>query len=211
MMEKLIELTNRIEDKELRKKVIDYLKNPTLSHKDFKKYPKEKIERAKTYFTVGGNTVERDVLNHTISVVETCISIADSIEKNFGTKIKKDILIAGALVHDIMKIYEWKLTKGGTEHTGIMLDHSFLGVSELYRREFPEEVIHLVASHFGEGGTTPPRTIEAFTLHNVDNMFSIIEHHINSGEGGKQVPILLLDEETLKKLGEKSEQEKPSD
>lgn len=66
-MEKLIELAQKIEDENLRKKVIDFIKNPKLSHEDFKKYPAMKIEEAASIFTVsspsGQISVERDVLN----------------------------------------------------------------------------------------------------------------------------------------------------
>lgn len=209
-MQKLLELANKIEDKELRKKVTDYLKNPTPTHKDFKKYPEEDLEKARTPFVVGGTPALRDVLNHTTAVTETCINVAEALQKNFGIKLNRDVLIAGALLHDVMKLFEWKMTKEGPEHTGLPLDHTLLGVAELYRREFPEEVIHMVASHPGEAGTTQPRTAEAFLLHQVDNMLSIIEHNAASGSeiSKKQIPVLILDEETLQKIKKSSEDEK---
>lgn len=203
-MERLIELANQIKDNDLRKKVVDFLKNPTLSHKDFKKYPKEDIKKAKTPFTVGNaGTVQRDVLKHTISVTELCVKTAEIAEKNYGVKINKDHLIAGAILHDMMKLFEWRLDKDGDpEHTGVLLDHSFLGVAELYHRDFPERVIHMVASHFGEHGPTPPRNFEALILHHVDNMLSLVEFHQNAGGHPKEhnMPILVLDEDTIKKL-----------
>ncbi len=211
-MQKLLDLANKIEDKELRKKVIDFLKNPTLEHKDFKKYQRGDWEKTKTPFAVGGTPALRDVLNHTVAVAEACLTIADSLKKNFGIKMKKDTLLAGALLHDVMKLFEWKMTKNGPEHTGITMDHTLLGVAELYKREFPEDVIHLVASHPGEYGTTQPRTAEAFLLHQVDNMMSIIEHNALTGGSSeiseKQIPILFLDEGTLEKIKKSSEDEK---
>jgi 7,8-dihydroneopterin 2',3'-cyclic phosphate phosphodiesterase len=209
-MKRLIELAKQIKDDELRKKVIDFLKNPTLSHKDFKKYPKAKVEDVKTLFAVGGNVVERELLNHTISVTETCIAIADIIQKNYGIPINKDYLIAGALLHDIMKVFEWKVKGNEIEHTGILLDHSALAVAELYHRGFPEQVIHMIASHLqGESGPTPPRNFEALILHHVDTMLSLTEFHWNAMQKPKQkYPVVVLDEETIKKLGEDSEKEK---
>ncbi len=206
-MQKLIELAEKIQDKELRKKVINYIKNPTPSHKDFKKYPIEKIENVQTPFSVGNlGTAIRDVLNHTVSLAEICIQTADSLEKNFGLKVNKDYLIAGALLHDVMKVVEWQMTKEGPKHTGSLLDHSMLGVAELYRRDFPEGVIHIVASHFGESGPTPPRNYEALIVHHIDSMLSIAEFQMNAGKQSSQLPILVLDEETMKRLGEKSEE-----
>ena len=205
-MEKLIALAQKIQDKELKKKVIDFIKNPQPTHKDFKKYPVEKIEKAQTPFSVGNlGTAMRDVLNHTTAVTEICIQTADSLEKHFGLKVNKDYLIAGAVLHDVMKVIEWQMSKEGPRHTGVLLDHSMLGVAELYRRDFPEAVIHIVASHFGEGGPTPPRNYEALILHNIDSMMSLAEFQMGMSQQQSQMPILVLDEETLKKLGEESE------
>ncbi len=207
-MERLIELAKKIKDKELRKKVIDFLKDPKLSHKEFKKYPRMKIEEAGSMFTVtspqGGIAVERDVLNHTIALVDLCLKTADSLEKNYRILINQDHLIAAAILHDIGKIFEWKKTKGGFEPTGVLLDHTMLGTAELYRREFPEKVIHIVASHFGEAGPTPPRTFEALILHYCDTLLSLTEFHLYGAKSQAQQPVQLvvLDESALKKISE---------
>jgi 7,8-dihydroneopterin 2',3'-cyclic phosphate phosphodiesterase len=207
-MERLIELANQIKDNGLRKRVVDFLKNPSLSHKEFKKYPKEDLKKAVTPFSVGGaGTVKRDVLNHTIAVTELCIKTAEVAEKNFGVKVNKDYLIAGAVLHDMMKLFEWKLDEDGDPmHTGVLLDHSFLGVAELYAKGFPERVIHMVASHFGEHGPTPPRNFEALILHHVDNMLAVVEFHQSGGHAKEHhMPIVVLDEDTIKKLRESKE------
>jgi len=210
-MKQLIELAQNIKDEELKKGVVDFLKDPKLSNKDFKKYPRMKIEEAATMFTVGSasgsSSVERDVLNHTVTLTNLCISTAKELEKNYGVVMNKDYLIAAALLHDIGKIFEWKRNGENLEHTGVMLDHTMLQTAELYARGFPEGVIHIVASHFGEGGPTPPRNLEALIMHHLDNMISLAEFHISSGKQ-KDMPmqLLLLDEETLKKMaGEKPE------
>lgn len=207
-MKELIELAGKIKDVELRKKVVEFLKDPSLSNKYFKKYPREKMEKVKSPFSVGGGpSVERgNLIKHTLVVTESCLKIAETIEKQYGVQINKDYLIAGALLHDLMKMYEWKNGKTGTEHTGIMLDHSFLGVSELYHRDFPEGVIHLIAAHFGEHGPTPPRNFEALILHYIDTLVSLIEYHFYGAMKVSEPQMVLLDEETIKKIiGEKTE------
>ncbi|MFH0711271.1 MAG: HDIG domain-containing metalloprotein [Candidatus Aenigmatarchaeota archaeon] len=207
-MKELIELSLKIKDKELREKVVAFIKNPQPANKDFKKYPKEKYEDAGAPFNAGEGSVERDLIKHTVTLTELCFETAKSLEKNFGLKINSDYLVAAAILHDIMKIYEWKRTKGGLEHTGVMLDHSFLGVAELYHRDFPEEVIHIVASHIGENGPTPPRSYEALILHYLDSMLSLTEYHYLGKKAQEESRIMLFDEETLKKLiGEKTEKE----
>jgi 7,8-dihydroneopterin 2',3'-cyclic phosphate phosphodiesterase len=207
-MEELLELAEKIKDKELKKKVVELLKDPSLSHEEFKKYPRENIENVKTPFTVAGHgTVERgNLVKHIACVTELCVKIAEDLEKNYRIPINMDYLIAGALLHDIMKIFEWKVEGNEIKHTGILLDHSTLGVAELYRRDFPEGVIHLIASHLGETCPTPPRNFEALILHYVDSLVSMVEFHLSPP---KEQPfqVLLVDEETVKKLtGEDAEE-----
>jgi len=202
-----MELANKIKDVKLRRKVIEFIKDPSLSHKDFKKYPRMSIDEAKCLFSLGsGNiTAERDILNHSIALADLCLKVADVLEKNYNISVNRDHLLAAALVHDIVKIYEWKKTKGNIEHTGILLDHSMLGVAELYRREFPEKVIHIVASHFGESGPTPPRNIEALVFHYCDTLLSLIEFHRGAKPTPQSIQLFLIDKEFVKKLSDETE------
>jgi 7,8-dihydroneopterin 2',3'-cyclic phosphate phosphodiesterase len=203
-MKRLIELAQNIKDEELKKKVVEFLKDPKLSNKDFKKYPCTKIEEAGSMFTIGGPagtaSVERDVLNHTVTLTNLCISTTKEMEKNYGITINKDYLIAAALLHDIAKTFEWKRGKQGLEHTGVMLDHTMLATAELYARGFPEGVIHIVAAHFGESGPTAPRNLEALLMHHLDNMISLVEFHICGNKKQEPMQLILLDEETIKKI-----------
>ncbi len=211
-MKRLIELAEKIKDQDLRKKVLEFLRDPKLSSAAFKKYKGVPIEKAGSVFTVSGpggsSSVERDVLNHTVTLANLCLKTADTIEENYGVKINKDYLTAAAILHDISKIFEWKRGPQGFEHTGVMLDHTMLGVAELYHRNFPEGVIHIVASHFGENGPTPPRNFEALLFHHLDSMVSLIEFHVYGAKQEQPMQLVLFDEEMLRKLGEKTE-EKP--
>jgi len=207
-MQKLIELAQKIKNEELRKKVVEFLKNPSLSNKDFKKYPRMKLEEARTLFAVGpAGPVEREILNHTIALVDLCIKTAETMEKVYGIPINKDNLIAAAILHDLMHLYEYKKGKEGIEHTGMMLDHTMLAVAEYYHRDFPEDVIHIIAAHAGEQGTTTPRNFEALIFHHLDNMLSLVEFHAYGAKQSQQpMQLLVLDEETIKKIaGEKTE------
>jgi hypothetical protein len=78
-----------------------------------------------------------------------------------------------------------------------MLDHTMLATAELYTRNFPEEVIHIVASHFGEAGPTPPRTFEALIFHHLDSLVSIIEYY-DRFKKKLDHQIIFLNEEDLK-------------
>lgn len=205
-MKRLIELAQKIKDVELRENVVKFLKDPGLAHKDFKKYPRMKIADVRTPFVVGNQTVavERDVLNHSIALADLCLKTVDSLDKNYGIPLNQDHMLAAAILHDIMKIFEWKKGPQGVEHTGILLDHTMLGVAELYRRKFPEGVIHIIASHFGEAGPTPPRNFEAVVFHYLDTLLSVVEYRLYAMTTPQtQMPVVLLDEKALKELIEK--------
>jgi len=207
-MQKLIELAGEIENDDLRKKVIDLIKNPKLSNPKFQKYPKEDIEKVRTPFSVSDmGVVEREVVNHTATNTELCLKIADTFEKNYGVKVDRDVLVAGSLLHDIMKVYEWRIDEeGDATPTGLTLDHVFLGVAELYARGFPEEIIHVVAATQGE--RTPPKSLEALILHYVDTLTSLTEFFTGSKkQKSPQMPVIVLDEETFKKMKEEKEKE----
>ena len=207
-MKELIKLAERIKDKKLKKKVIDFLKDFRLSSKDFKKYTPEKIKEAGSLFVIpssGFGPVERKILEHTITLVELCEDVVKCFKKNYGLELNRDYLVAAAILHDLMKAFEYKRGETGElEPTGVMLDHTMLAVAELYVRDFPEEVIHIVASHYGEAGPTPPRTFEALVFHYLDSLTSIIEyyHQVKKKFDKK---ILFLTEEELKKIGENAE------
>jgi len=210
-MKELFELTEKIENKALRDKVKGFLKDLRLSNKYFQKYPKEKLKDAGSLFVIptsGLGPVERNLLSHTIALTDLCVKTADCFKKNYGLKMNKDHLIAASILHDLMKVFEYKKNKSGElEPTGIMLDHSMLAVAELYSRNFPEEVIHIVASHFGESGPTPPRSFEAVIFHHLDSLVSVVEYY-HQGKKKIDEQIIFLTEEDLKRLGEKTEKSK---
>jgi 7,8-dihydroneopterin 2',3'-cyclic phosphate phosphodiesterase len=208
-LQKLIELAQKIKDEELKKKVVEFLKDPKLSNKDFKKYPRMKLEEARTLFSAGpSGPVERDILNHTIALADLCLKTAETVESIYGIPVNKDNLVAAAILHDLMHLYEYKKGSSGIEHTGMMIDHTMLAVAELYHRGFPEGVIHIIAAHAGEQGTTTPRNFEALLFHHLDSMLSLVEFHAyGAGQPQQPVQLLLLDEETIKKMtGEKTEE-----
>jgi putative nucleotidyltransferase with HDIG domain len=107
--------------------------------------------------------------------VRVVTQICDYIGKLFSEayrrpmKINRDYLIAGALLHDIGKLFELTKEKGGLRksRSGFFLRHPFSGVAHCYQIGIPEEILHLIALHSkeGEGGE---KTLEAIILHYAD-------------------------------------------
>ena len=204
-MERLLKQAEKIKDKDLRKRVIDLIRDMKLSNKEFQKYKAEAIEKAASVFAVGSSSlgpVERDVLNHTVTLSEFCSDAVKLFKQQYGLSLNEDYLLAGTIIHDLMKAFEYNRdSSGDLEPTGIMLDHTMLAVAELYSRDFPEEVIHIVASHFGEGGPTPPRSFEALTLHYLDTLVSLIEYY-HYGKLKLEKQFELLKRQKMQEAGE---------
>jgi len=206
-MNPLVELTKKIKNKELREKVVKFIEDSELSSKHFKQYKKEKLERAGSVFGISSSSmgpVERDIISHTIQVTELSIETAKVFEKNYGLQLDMDSLVAAAILHDIMKAYEFHRDEDNDlVPTGLPLDHTLLAVAELYHRDFPEDVIHIVASHPGEAGTTTPHSFEAVIFHHVDSLCSVVEYYIESKKK-MQEKLMALKRQELLKLNEQS-------
>ena len=107
------------------------------------------------------------LLQHTVSVIRVSLTLSDLIEDNYGGSVNRDTVIAGAVLHDIMKVYCYEAGDDGgfrTSEFGGRVDHLSLMVGELMRRGFPLDVVHVVAGHHGDVGPTKPKTLEALVV-----------------------------------------------
>jgi len=118
------------------------------------------------------------LLEHTLGVVEICNFAASRYKY-----VNKDILLAGAILHDFGKIYELTpMPHNEYSDDGQMLGHIVMGVelvgAEVAKiKDFPHQLAslikHLIISHHGEfefGSPKLPSTAEAMLLHFADNM-----------------------------------------
>ncbi|MFQ6009787.1 MAG: HD domain-containing protein [Candidatus Aenigmatarchaeota archaeon] len=193
-MKRLFELANRIKDKDLRERTLKLLKNPQTKNPEFSKYRASDFSKIPAW--IGAHhDYEGGLLDHVLAVTELSIGMAKSLEKIYGKEIKKivkkginyDYLIAGALLHDISKVFLIK--KAGKEKqkmgvkwefSGSMLDHAVFSSNLLFEHGFPEEVVHIVASHGGDLGSAGanPKTIEAWIVVQADNLGAMFESTI---------------------------------
>jgi len=118
------------------------------------------------------------LLEHTVSVV----GLVSQICKNYSD-LDRDLLIAGAVFHDLGKIHEFVYDLYiDYSNAGRLLGHMVLGVRILEEKidalkSFPEEdallLKHLILSHHGQvelGAVRLPMTREAFVLHFADDL-----------------------------------------
>ena len=105
------------------------------------------------------------LLAHTRAVTQAAIRVGDVITEFFSESlsINRDVLIAGALVHDVGKLLEFQKKQGFfvKSPTGALLRHPFSGVFLAERAGLPPEVIHIVAvhAHEGDGGHRSPEAV----------------------------------------------------
>ncbi len=118
------------------------------------------------------------LLEHTYSVCEMSKAVAEHYPE-----LDKDLLLAGAFLHDIGKIRELKFDKL-IDYTdeGRLLGHLILGVSMVDEKlsaikSFPQNLSlrlkHLILSHHGQyefGSPKRPKFLEAFALHLIDDL-----------------------------------------
>ena len=111
------------------------------------------------------------LLQHTIATVRLALALCDVVENVYGGEVNRDVVLAAAILHDIMKAPCYAEREDGTyifSPLGERLDHITLAVAELARRGFPLDVLHAVAAHHAEHGATSPKTLEALIVHIAD-------------------------------------------
>jgi len=170
---KLKALADKIRGKKLRKKVIELLENPTfeINGKKFSGLPLDVSPAGLSHHhCYSGGYIE-----HVVSTANLAIAMCKSVEKVYHGKVNRDLVIAGVLLHDIFKPTTYIVKENGSYTSSRLadyLDHLSLVTSELVRRGFPLELIHVVSAHHGDYGPIRPRTVEALICHLADLMDS---------------------------------------
>jgi 3'-5' exoribonuclease len=118
------------------------------------------------------------LLEHTLSVVK----LLDKTAEHYPG-LNYDLLIAGGLMHDIGKIYEFsydRLVEYSDE--GRLVGHIVMGVEMINEKisampDFPQQTAlmlrHIILSHHGEfefGSPKRPKTLEALVVHYIDDL-----------------------------------------
>jgi len=166
----LKKLVNKIKDKNLREKVVQFLENPAIEigGKVYTGMPlgisPAGMSRHHSY--PGG------FIEHVVATTEIALNLCNIIERVYHGKVDRDLVISGAILHDIFKPLTYRAEENGTYRPTPLaerLDHLTLIVSEMVRRDFPLDLIHIVCAHHGgEAGPIWPRTIEALVCHLAD-------------------------------------------
>ena len=111
---------------------------------------------------------------HVRSVTRICAFVADTFDEIYGgvdLKLDKDLILAGALLHDVGKLLEMEEVDGAFRkgHDGKLVRHAFSGVALADAHGLPAEVQHMIGTHSKEGDPFK-RTPESAVLHLADFM-----------------------------------------
>jgi len=141
---------------------------------------------------VGGN------LEHTVGVLRLCKNICEMY-----SGIDKDLVIAGAILHDIGKLKEYKMT-ASIEKTslGNFIGHIVMGeqwiqekISEIRKKKGSFDsnietfICHIILSHHGKyefGSPRMPKIIEACVIHQADLMDSQVKNFMQNIEEARK-------------------------
>lgn len=130
------------------------------------------------------------LLYHTIHVVELCLRVAE-----LHPQLERDLVIAGALLHDIGKVQSFKVTTNiqSTEQ-GNLVGHIMLGDQELLDHiakipDFPQltasKIRHILLAHHGKkewGSPVEPMFPEALAVHHADDLDAKLDNMIAKRE-----------------------------
>lgn len=162
MMSEIMKFVKKIGNSKLRQNVREILREPDI---------KLDVERVPLEVCPAGAYVHHayrgGLLQHTVAVVRIALTMCDLVEEVYGGEINRDVVTAGAILHDVMKCYVYSPTNHGsfTSSTlGDRIDHLTLLVAEMYRRDFPLDVIHVVAAHHDDQSPIKPKTVEALIV-----------------------------------------------
>lgn len=169
MLDELRLLINNVENDYLRKLLSQIFLKSDIG----KAYQQSPAAKGIHHAYMGG------LLEHSLSMARVATLLADHYDG-----IDKDLLVAGALLHDIGKTVELKSDSGVIDYTdsGRLKGHLVIGCELIGRvvdsfEDFPVDLLtqlqHLVLSHHGRqefGSPVVPMTAEALLLSFIDDM-----------------------------------------
>lgn len=118
------------------------------------------------------------LLEHSVAVANLALKLTEDYPN-----LNRDLLVAGAILHDIGKVEAFEFERGFRySDNGGLLGHLAIGASMIERKAagldgFPRtllsHLLHLILSHHGAyefGSPVLPATAEAIALHYLDNL-----------------------------------------
>lgn len=167
--------------------LIDSVRDASLNQLLRKIFLEDDVMQAAIKVHSAAKTIHHAYMGGLIEHIVAVTGICDFLSTKYKF-INRDLLITGALLHDIGKLYELSpFPDNDYTDEGELLGHIVIGVEMIthYAKDiegFSEETLnllkHLIVSHHGElefGSPQRPKTIEAMVLHTADSADSKIK------------------------------------
>lgn len=110
---------------------------------------------------------DENLVDHVRDVIDGSRQMAKQLRESRDADISIDVVTAGAVVHDVSKLYEFAELE--TTDLGDLLVHPHFGVSVAARVGLPVVVQHIVLSHSPQTAVAPA-TLEAEIVCRVDQI-----------------------------------------
>lgn len=174
VFQELLQLVNKVQSPHIKQLIDSTLNDPQIKEKLLTSPAAKSIHHVK----VGG------LLEHILSISQMMVFVSEQYKQ-----LNYDLLIFGAIFHDLGKIWELEWTSKGIRYTdkGRLIGHLAMS-SELVEKKarqvlgFPEDLImilkHIVLSHHGKleyGSPKVPMLLEAYVVWMVDDFDSKID------------------------------------
>ena len=160
---KLFPAIKKIKDPELSQKVI------LLWYKAWKRSNFPRIELAHQFEPARDRLAYTNV-DHTNQVCRFCEELGKVLARRLKLSVNMDILLAGAVLHDVDKMIIFDAKTGGFTETGRRFTHAAMGAAMALAEGLPEEVAHIIGAHSPRFSAIPPSSVEALILRHLDHV-----------------------------------------
>ncbi len=125
-------------------------------------------------FTLLLNPCPASYIDHVRAVTLCAVEAAKVFARIYGDRlpVRMDLLVTGALLHDVGKLLEYERRADGmtvTAYGGKLLRHPISGMELAARAGLPVEVLHIISAHADEGDKVN-RITEATLVNHADFM-----------------------------------------
>lgn len=110
---------------------------------------------------------DESLVAHVRDVTQGAIGLAELFVERREQELSLDTVVAGALVHDVSKLYEYDRETAGYTDVGELLTHPHYGVHVTAAAGLPVEVQHIVIAHSSNTAVSPA-TLEAEIVRRAD-------------------------------------------
>lgn len=174
LLQELLQLVNSVQSAHIQQLILNTLNDPQIKEKLLKSPAAKSIHHVK----MGG------LIEHILSISKLMVFIS-----NQYPQLNFDLLLFGAIYHDLGKIWELEWTNKGIRYTdkGRLVGHLVMSAELVEKKAlqilgFPEDLIlvlkHIVLSHHGKlefGSPKVPMMLEAYVVWMIDEFDSRVD------------------------------------